>query len=63
MQNNYSFPVVLDIRGSAGSMYGVRALPTTYIIDKRGLIVARHVGFLNWDIPEIQAAIELLLAQ
>jgi peroxiredoxin len=62
-QYNLSFPAVLDLRGSAGSMYGVRAIPTTYIIDKRGLIVAQLVGSIEWDTPNVIAAFESLFAE
>ena len=60
---NLSFPAVLDLRSGIGSMYGVRAIPTTFIIDRRGLIVARLVGSIDWYTPGVIAAFEALLAQ
>ena len=60
-QYNLSFPAVLDLRGSAGTMYGVRAIPTTYIINRRGLIVAQLVGSIDWDTPVVITAFESLL--
>jgi len=60
---NLNFPVVLDIRSETGSWYNVRAIPSTYIIDRRGLIVARLVGSINWNTQKIIAAFELLLAE
>jgi len=62
-QNNLNFPVALDLRGAVGAMYGVRGLPTTYIIDRRGLIVARHLGFMDWNTPSVTTALETLLAE
>ena len=56
-----TFPSVLDERQIAGSQYNIRAIPTTYIIDRRGLIVARLVGSINWNTPKIIAALEAVL--
>jgi hypothetical protein len=58
-----TFPAVIDARQITGSMYGIQAIPATYIIDKRGLIVARQIGSIHWNIPTIIAAIEALLAE
>jgi peroxiredoxin len=43
-QNNLSFPVVFDIGGRASYDYQVRSLPTTYFIDRRGIIREIIVG-------------------
>ncbi|MCL2067801.1 MAG: redoxin domain-containing protein [Treponema sp.] len=56
-----SFPTALDARGFTGSIYGAQAIPTTYIIDRRGLIVSRLVGSIDWNTPEIISALESLL--
>ena len=58
-----NFPSVLDERQITGSQYNVRAIPTTYIIDRRGLIVARLVGSINWNTPKIIAAIEAVIQE
>ena len=60
-QYNLSFPAVLDSSGSIGSMYSPHSIPTTYIIDKRSLVVSRLVGSIDWYTPEIIAAFEALL--
>ena len=36
--------------------------PTTYLVNKKGEIVAMHEGFLHWDIPEMRDLIEALKA-
>jgi thiol-disulfide isomerase/thioredoxin len=59
-QNRLSFPALLD-SGSAAARYGIRAFPTTYIIDRDGLIIARVIGSLNWNSPQMVAAFETLL--
>ncbi len=34
--NNYTFPVLLDVNAEAASKYQIMSIPTTYIIDTRG---------------------------
>ena len=62
-QYKLTFPAALDSRGSVGAMYNVRAIPTTYIIDRRGLIVGQLVGSIDWNTPRVIAAFEALLAE
>jgi hypothetical protein len=65
-QNKYTFPVLLDSDGKVGgsSLYGVRAIPTNYVLDRTGRIVARAVGVggPTWTSPERVALFEKLLA-
>jgi thiol-disulfide isomerase/thioredoxin len=55
-----SFPVLLDLTGRVGAAYGVRAIPTTYIIDPQGAIRGRMVGTRDWYSPEIISMIREL---
>ena len=43
----YEFPVYYDTTGMAASLYGVSAIPTTYMLDANGNIVAYSVGMLS----------------
>ena len=64
MKNNgFSFPALLDESGKVGNSYGIKAIPTTFLIDRDGNIIMRLVGSINWDTPSIHAAIETLLSQ
>lgn len=60
-QYKFSFPAALDPAGQVNGLYGVGALPTTYIIDREGNILTRVVGSINWNTPELFAAFEALL--
>ncbi|MGG5811313.1 TlpA disulfide reductase family protein [Falsiroseomonas sp. CW058] len=53
-------PIWLDPRGAAGRALGVRGLPTTLILDRRGLEVARLEGEAEWDHPQMVAALRRL---
>jgi len=56
-----NFPAGLDEKKLTGMYYHIQAIPTTYIIDRRGLIIARLVGSINWDTPKVISALELAL--
>lgn len=56
-----SFQAALDTNGKLSASYGIQAIPTTFLVDREGKIVVRLVGSINWDTPEIHAAIEELL--
>ncbi len=46
---NLTFTALLDITGEASTEFGVRAIPTTFILDKRGHILGRIAGPRKWD--------------
>ena len=37
-------PVVLDMQGTAANLYGVRAIPTTVVVDAEGKVAYRKTG-------------------
>ena len=43
-ERKVDLPVVLDMQGSAANLYGVRAIPTTVVIDRDGKIAYRKTG-------------------
>jgi thiol-disulfide isomerase/thioredoxin len=59
--NSLSFPAVLDRDGRVSASYGVQAIPSSFIINREGKIIARVVGSIDWDTPKIRGALELLL--
>ena len=58
--NGLSFTAVLDADSKVSASYGIQAIPTSFLIDREGKIIARIVGSLNWDTPKIRNAIEQL---
>ncbi len=52
----------LDPRGAAGRAMGVRGLPTTVLVDRRGMERARLEGEAEWDAPPLVAAVRRLVA-
>ena len=44
---NLTFKLLLDRNAAVSNLYRVRGLPTTFFVDRNGIIVWRHVGTLN----------------
>jgi thiol-disulfide isomerase/thioredoxin len=55
-------PVVVDQTGDLGEKYDVAAIPTTFLVDPRGIIVKRIAGARAWDHPEFVAWLGKLAA-
>ena len=49
----YQFKVLLDPNSAAAEKYNVSAIPVTFIINKKGMIVAKEIGGRDWAEPEI----------
>ncbi len=58
-----TFPVLLDRTSEVGNRYGVRGLPTTYLIDSDGRIIGAVIGAREWYRTEAKALIAGLLRQ
>ena len=61
METPPSFPILLDPHGRTMQAWGVAGLPTTYLIDRQGRIVAGAIGGREFDHPEIERAVRDLL--
>jgi len=61
-ERSLTFPVLLDASGEVGAAWGAQSIPTTYLIDRSGGILARSVGGREWDTADMVALFEALLA-
>jgi len=57
----YTFPVMLDSSSRVSSIYGIEAIPTSFIIDREGKIIGRVIGSIMWDNQRVITAIDALL--
>jgi len=48
-KHKLTFTPLLDTKGKTGDKFGVRALPTTFILDKDGGIIGKAFGPRTWD--------------
>lgn len=52
-QNQYTFPVLFDSRQEVYDLFKVKGIPTTFLIDKRGVVLGKTIGPRNWRSPEV----------
>ena len=53
-----TFPAVLDPKGDVVRAYRLRGLPTTFLIDRKGVVRAAEIGFRDWASPESRQKLE-----
>ncbi|HEY5648578.1 MAG TPA: TlpA disulfide reductase family protein [Nitrospiria bacterium] len=58
-----SYPILLDPDYRVDNKYLVRSVPTSFLIDKQGVITHRIIGSLNWNTPESRALIKKLIEE
>lgn len=60
-KHGYSFPVLVDPKNNTIDLFEIRGIPTTIIIDKKGMIIGRAVGQRDWSKPEVISLINFLI--
>jgi peroxiredoxin len=58
---NLDFPILMDETKDVSAAFGIRGLPTTFVIGKNGLLLGRAVGPRRWDAPESVALMHTLV--
>lgn len=53
-----SYPTLSDPSGKTPEAYGLRGMPTSYLIDRKGNIVAVHEGFKKKDIKKLEKLVQ-----
>jgi peroxiredoxin len=62
-RHQLTFPVALDSKMSLANSYGVRALPSSFLVDRDGNLAALALGPRAWDNRVAHALVEGMLAQ
>jgi cytochrome c biogenesis protein CcmG/thiol:disulfide interchange protein DsbE len=57
-RHRINFPVAYDPKGRIATRYGVKAMPSSYLIDRQGRIVMVHLGFRESDTAKLEARIK-----
>jgi peroxiredoxin len=57
-----TIPVLLDVKEKIARAYGVRMVPTTFLINPEGLMVGMIVGEREWNSPEAWSAMKELFS-
>jgi peroxiredoxin len=47
-----NFPILLDTEGKVGDLYKTVSIPTTFIVDKKGIIREKHIGPMSYEMME-----------
>lgn len=62
-EHRLTYPIGLDPKMALVGQYGVRGLPSSFLVDRRGRLVALAIGPREWDSEAAHALIETLLKQ
>jgi peroxiredoxin len=57
-----NLPVLIDKDMALMQAFGARGLPSTYVINAKGMIVGLEEGGMNWNAPDIVAGLRALVA-
>ena len=61
-EHKITFPVFLDVKEKIARTYGIRMVPTTFLINPDGIMLGMIVGQRDWCSPEAWSAIKELFA-
>jgi peroxiredoxin len=50
---NLAFPALVDPGETIKPLYGITGVPESFIIDKKGIVVEKIIGPINWATPEV----------
>jgi len=62
-EKGYTFPVLLDSKGEVARTYGIRAIPTTFLIDVEGKIMGKAIGARDWAGQDVFELIKYLTSK
>ena len=60
-ENRLTFPILHDPDYRVGLSYGARSLPMTFLIDRQGVIRHQVFGARDWEAPEAQQLVQMLM--
>ena len=55
-----TFPIALDPKAEVANKYGVRALPSSFVVDRQGTMTALALGPRVWDNAASHSLVEAL---
>jgi peroxiredoxin len=58
-----SFPALIDTNGTVMNLYRATGIPESFIINKKGILIKRIIGPLDWDAPEISDYLRNLMKE
>ncbi len=61
VQVGIRFPALLDTSGNVARIYGISGIPSTFILDRQGVVRKKVVGPITWDYPAMVSYLEDLV--
>ncbi len=58
----FTFPVLLDEMFEVNDRYQVRVVPTSIVVDRKGVITHRLLGAKDWNAPDSKLFLDKLIA-
>ncbi len=58
-----SFPIIADAQGKIPALFDLKSMPTTILIDKKGVIRYRHTSFTQVEKEKLTAEVKTLLVE
>lgn len=59
--HGFTMPTLIDVDMETARKFGARGVPTTFIVDRQGNVVASGYGRIDFDAPAFRAYIQALL--
>jgi peroxiredoxin len=59
-EHRLTFPIGLDAKLEVANLYGIRALPATFVVDRQGQVAALALGPRAWDNDASHSLVEEL---
>lgn len=63
LETQPSFPVISDAQGKIPAMFEIKGMPTTILIDKKGVIRYRHTGFTEVEKEKLVDEVKTLMVE
>jgi peroxiredoxin len=60
-KQRYTFPVLIDPKCETLDLFEVKGIPTTFLIDKKGIMIGRAIGPKDWKRSEVISILNLLI--
>lgn len=62
-ENPVSFSIIYDPKGTLAKKYGLQGMPSSYIYNKAGKLVASHAGFTEAKKKQYETELQMLLVE
>ena len=62
-EGKFSFPVPVDQSMTVARQFGVRGVPTTFVVDRKGNVVAQGFGPIDFDAEDFRGFVKSVAAR